>query len=417
MIAQNTGGSQQLEQLMVQEVRALWGKLMGADSAESAEGMVLEWSRKVGRQVLEAGLQERVQQAEVAPERGCSCGGHQHYHSRRRRMVLTLLGPVRIVRRYLRCAHCGAHRFPADAWLGWKDGFSRRLQEAVAWQAAAMPYRQALSGLRRLCGVELSLWAAQRIVARWGAAELAPQPYAQRVRGRMVVEIDGTKAHLEDGWREIKVATFMGWHDGQAQEVSYTADWLPAEQFAAPLWREALARGAPTAAAVAVVADGAPWIWETANTVLSRPVEILDWYHACEHLWQAGRVVHGEGTAETAALVERWKSMLWQGHSEGLEEELRKLAPTVPDPDQILRKTADYLATHQARLRYPLFRAARWPAGSGVVEGGCKHVIDLRFKRKSTRWTKEGARAVLHLRLDLLNNRWDNRCDHLRLAA
>ena len=151
--------------------------------------------------------------------------------------------------------------------------------------------------------------------------------------------------------------------------------------------------------------------------MLSRPVEILDWYHACEHLWQAARVVHGEASAATTALVERWKDELWQGHSEALEEEMRELARTVRDSEEVLRKTANYLATHQARLRYPIFRAAGWPTGSGVVEAGCKHVINLRFKRKSTRWTKSGARAVLHLRLDMLNNRWDNRCGHMRLAA
>jgi hypothetical protein len=199
------------------------------------------------------------------------------------------------------------------------------------------------------------------------------------------------------------MATFMGWRQGKPQAVTYIADWLPAQEFAEPLYREALVRGAPMAKAVAVVADGAPWIWETATTVLSRPTEILDWYHACEHLWAAGRVVHGEGTAETAALVGHWKGELRCGHSEGLEE--------------VLRKTANYLGIHQARLRYPLFRAARWPIGSGVVEGACKHVIDLRFKRKSARWKAPGMRAILHLRLDLLNDRWDNRCSYLRAAS
>jgi hypothetical protein len=280
-----------------------------------------------------------------------------------------------------------------------------------------MPYREALKGLRKLCGVELSLSGAQAIVARWGGEALWPAPYGQRVKGRLVVEIDGTTAHLEEGWREVKVGTCMRWHKGQAQAVSYVADWLPAEGFAEPLWREALARGAPTAAALAVIGDGAPWIWETASTLFPRATEILDWYHACEHLWQAARVVHGEESPETKALVGRWESELWQGHSEALEEGMRELARTVRDPEGVLRKTADYLATHQARLRYPQFRAAGWPVASGVVEGACKHLIDLRFKRKSTRWTKAGARAVLHLRLDRLNNRWENRCDYLRKAA
>jgi hypothetical protein len=237
------------------------------------------------------------------------------------------------------------------------------------------------------------------------------------VQGRLVVEIDGTMAHVDGAWHEIKIGAFMDWHGGRPGKVTYVADWLSAEQFAQPLWQEALARGAPTAKAIAVVADGAPWIWELAGTVLSRPVEILDWYHACEHLWAAGRAVHGDGAAETAALVKRWKGELRRGHSEGLEEELRELAQTVADPDAVLRKTANYLETHQARVRYPLFRAAGWPIGSGVVEGGCKNVVTLRFKRKSARWKAPGMRAILHLRLDILNDRWERRCDHLPLAA
>jgi len=127
-------------------------------------------------------------------------------------------------------------------------------------------------------------------------------------------------------------------------------------------------------------------------------------------------MVHGQEWPETTELVKRWKAELRRGHSEGLQEELRELEHTVRDPDEVLRKTANYQATHQTRLRYPQFRAAGWPIGSGVVEGGTKHVIDVRFKRKSTRWKKPGMRAVLHLRLDILNDRWENRCDHLRSA-
>lgn len=195
------------------------------------------------------------------------------------------------------------------------------------------------------------------------------------------------------------------------------ADWLTSEQFREPLWREALVRGAPQARQVAVIADGAAWIWDTANTLFPRATQILDWYHACEHLWAAGRVVYGEATPETQALVKRWKGALRQGFSEGLEEELRELAEQVRDPQQVLRKTADYLDHHQARLRYPLFRQAGWPIGSGIVEGGPKNVIGLRFKRRSARWKKPGFRAILQLRLDLLNNRWEKRCDLLRKAA
>jgi len=407
-----------LEQLVVEEVRALWGPLLAAESGEAAEEMVLRWSRRVGGRVLEAGLQARL---EAEQGRRCECGGREHVHSRRPRTALTLLGPVRVVRAYLRCRRCGARRSEGEAWLGWRGTFSRRLEEAVAWEAADKPYRAALQGLRKQCGVELSLAGAQGIVARWGARELPAAPYAERVPGALVVEIDGTTAHLEEGWREVKVATCFSWDrkgpDAEPQAQTCVADWRPAAEFAQPLWQEALARGAPTAAAVAVVADGAPWIWELAHLLFPRATQILDYYHACEHVCAAAAVVHGEGSEAAHELAARWKDELWQGRSEGLQEELRELAHTARDPEGVLRKTAAYLSTHQARLRYPQFRAAGWPIASGVVEGACKDLIDLRFKRKSTRWTKAGARAVLRLRLDRRNHRWEQRVQHMRLAA
>ena len=93
-------------------------------------------------------------------------------------------------------------------------------------------------------------------------------------------------------------------------------------------------------------------------------------------------MVHGEGRPEKTALFEHWKSAVWDGCSEGVEEHLRELvAAGRDDEDNTLRKCADYLQTHQHRIRYHLFRAQGWPIGSGVVEGACQHVVGLRFKR------------------------------------
>jgi hypothetical protein len=167
-----------------------------------------------------------------------------------------------------------------------------------------------------------------------------------------------------------------------------------------------------------VVGDGALWIWELVSEIFPYATQILDWYHLTEHLSTAAKAVHGEGKPETGALVQRWKTEMWEGRSEAVEEELRELvAAGTDDAQNTLRKCADYLQANQARVRYHLFRAMGWPIGSGVVEGACKHVVGLRFKRQSTRWTRAGARAVLHLRLDRLSNRWEHRAQLLRQAA
>lgn len=250
MIAHNTAGSQdfgRLEQLVLRETQELYAAVAAAPSGEAAEQMALAWSRRVGRQVLQAGLQARVEAVQRQAARECECQGRRRLHSYRRRTVLTLLGDVRVVRQYLRCAGCGAWSFPADEWLGWQEGFSHPLAEAVAWQAAALPLREARKGLAKFCGVKLSLAAAQQIAARWGAQELRPAPYAERVKGRLVVEIDGAQAHVNGAWHEIKLASCMAWRRGQPGKVSYVAEWLSAEQFAEPLWQEAVVRGAPTA--------------------------------------------------------------------------------------------------------------------------------------------------------------------------
>jgi hypothetical protein len=421
MIAQQESPWEQLAQQVVGEMRRVWEAGEQAGSAEQLEQVVLEWRARAGGMVMQALCQEAVGRKEQAQVPIC-CGGRMDHHSRRAKTVLTLLGAVRVVRRYYRCLRCGGSRFPADGWLGWESGFSHHLQEAVAWECSLLPYREALGSLEKLAGVELSVLGAERMVARWGKQELAPAPYGERVDKDLVIQLDGTTAHLEEGWREIKLAACFSWDredpEREPEAVSYTADWESAEEFGETLWQEALARGAPTARAQAVIGDGAAWVWELAGYLFPHATQILDWYHVSEHLWAGARVVHGEGSEQTKGLVECWKSQLREGFSEGVEEHLRELvAAGYDDAEATLRKCADYLQTHQSRLRYHLFEAAGWPTGSGVVEGGCKHVVGMRFKRKSTRWTKQGARAVLHLRLDRLNGRWQTRCHLMRRAA
>lgn len=398
----------------------MWEALAEARDAAEVEQRAHLWSRRVGRQVLEAGLQAAIVRREEASAR--CCGKRMERHARERREVLALLGPVRIWRGYLRCEWYRAHQRPADEWLGWHGGFSSAVEDVVAWGCAALPYREALASPAKLAGVELSVRGAEKTVARWGGEPLAVKPYGQRIGQDVVTEIDGASAFVEGRWREVKLGTFSGWNRAAAKPQpeghSYVASWQTAQDFGETLWQEALVRGATTAKAVAVLGDRAPWIWELVRGLFPRAVEVLDWYHVSEHLWEAARVVHGEGTEPTTRLAKRWETEVWEGHSEGVEEHLREFVKQgQDDAKEALRRCADYLNGHQSRLRYPLFRAAGWPTGSGVVEGGSKQVVGMRLKRKSTRWREPGAAAVLNLRVDRLSECWSQRCAQVRCAA
>lgn len=421
MIADQEQTWERLMEATVAELRQLWEGLDEKESGQALELAVRDWQRRVGREVMQTLCQEAIRRRDQAQIELC-CGRRMDNHSRPRRTVKTLLGDVRVRRRWHRCLSCGSRRFPADRWLGWEGGFSHAVQELVAWESSGLPFEEAVASLDKLAGLSVSKHAAEDIARRWGKEELELAPNAERVGKDLVIEIDGAKAHLEEGWKEIKVGTCFSWDgtdpEAKPEAVSYCADWETAEQFRETLWQETVVRGVSGARAMAVIGDGAPWIWDLASHLYPYATQILDWYHLTEHLGAAAKVVHGERTPETTALVEQWKTEMWEGRSEGVEQHLRELvAAGQDDSDHTLRKCADYLQTNQARVRYHLFRAAGWPIGSGVVEGACKHVIGLRFKRQSTRWSRAGARAVLHLRLDRLSGRWQARCNHMRKAA
>ncbi len=319
----------------------------------------------------------------------------------------------------------------------------------AVWLSGLVEFEDAEAILEKIGQIVMSDSSVWRRVETWGERGKAAQavqratattlpPRSEIVAGEarqpkdMGIAMDGAKVHIrQEGWKELKVGCLFDiamWptpdkETGDLIDVahavrnSYVAHLGGPEVFGQLVWAEARQRAWTQARETIALGDGAPWIWNLVKDHFYDSRQGVDWYHATEHLWQAGRAVHGEGTPETQALVKGWKSDLRQGFSESLEQELRELAGQVGDPQEVLRKTADYLNHQQARLRYPLFRAAGWPIGSGIAEGGCKNVIGLRFKRKSARWKKPGFRAVLYLRLDVLNQRWEKRCDFLRKAA
>jgi len=138
MIADQRQGWEQLAQRVQQEVRELWEAQGQMESGEALEEAVQAWQRRAGQQVMAALCQEAIQRRERA-ERPVCCDRKMGHHSRTWRTVKALLGDVRVRRRWYRCLRCESSHYPADAWLGWKGGFSHRSEEVVAWQSSLLP--------------------------------------------------------------------------------------------------------------------------------------------------------------------------------------------------------------------------------------------------------------------------------------
>src|SRR5205823_4918986 len=137
-------------------------------------------------------------------------------------------------------------------------------------------------------------------------------------------------------------------------------------------------------------------------------VQIVDLYHAREHLALAGRLAFGSSSAAGTSWLTARRDDLDAGNVEIIVSEIRQLARGHRRVRQELRKEAEYFDTNKLRMCYKHFRARGFFVGSGVIEAGCKTIIGQRLKHSGMRWTVAGANAVIALRCRLLSNRWDD---------
>jgi hypothetical protein len=419
---------------VLDEVRAELAELLGRlASAEGpglaeAERATRERVLAVGARLLEAGLAARGG-GKAGPRVACACGGEAGFEGYRPKGVQTLVGWVTLRRAYYRCAACGRGRCPLDAALGVeRDAHSPGVRRLASRFGALLPFAQAAATLAEAAGVRLSAGTVQAVTetlgARRDAAVVAEverawregvPPAAEAAPDRLYVAMDGIRILGTDGaGREAKVGVVVPARRAEAGEAraaaSYAASFEPAEAFGRRLALEAHRRGLEGAGEVAVLGDGAAWIWALAAEHFPGAVCIVDWFHASERVWALGRALHGEGTAEAAAWVDAQLARLAKGEAAALVAAWRAL-PCRGEAAAVRDEQATYFANQAPRMAYDRYRAAGWDIGSGMVESGCKHLIGAREKGPGMRWSEAGANAVAQVRVLLFNDLWDQeRC-------
>ena len=426
--------------------------------------MVFQSRRKTGRVDLEAletllrsamhragaaALSELLQfPAPTAQQRSipCGCGRQAHYRELRTKPLLTAVGTVILSRPYYLCPHCHTGQFPADRELDIENTESspgvRRMQAMVGQDA---PFDHGRKQLKVLADLEVPAKAVERTaeaigedIARCEQAEVqrAVQLDLPIVMGASVpilyVQMDGTgvpvvKKETEgrkgkaDGQaahtREAKlgcVFTQTAWDkEGFAvrdpDSTTYVSAIETAEEFGKRLYVETWKRGWSRAEKKVVMGDGAEWIWNLAEQHFPGAVQIVDLYHARQHLWELVRKLYPNDEAKQEAWIKvHQKRLLDKGKIEKLVAAIGLLHSCNLEVAEKIRLEADYFNRNAERMRYPKFRAQHLFVGSGVIEAGCKAVIGSRLKRSGMFWTVRGANAILALRCCHLNGRFED---------
>jgi hypothetical protein len=165
-----------------------------------------------------------------------------------------------------------------------------------------------------------------------------------------------------------------------------------------PSWRRMAARlGVRDAAEVTVIADGARWIWAQAAECLPGAAGVLDFYHASERLYQAGRELLGD-TPAAAAWAEARRGTLLGSGGPALLAELGAAGAA---------GALEYFRPHAAHMDYPGRRAEGRSIGSGLVEGACKQVVGRRLKQTGARWKVRRAERMASLCALIYSDLWE----------
>ena len=177
-------------------------------------------------------------------------------------------------------------------------------------------------------------------------------------------------------------------------------------EFAARLHWEALRGGLGRARARLVAGDGAPWIWNVAADRWPGATQVLDFYHASQHLWELGRALHGPDEAATASWVEERRHRLRHGQETAVLAEIAGLPAPAGAAGQVIRREQHYFAAHAGRMDYQRLHRRGWPIGSGPVESACLQ-RQCRYKRPGQFWTPQGLRHHSALTEARHNHHWE----------
>ena len=392
---------------------------------------------------------------EGAEQARCECGQMARYGGRREKTFTSVLGPLKLKRAYFHCAACGEGFCPRDRQLGLAGTWlSPAVTRMVAAVGAMVSFEEGSQLLGELAGVAVDARQVERSAEALGAEiaedeKLQTQPLEEApLPLTLYLGIDGTGIPMRpselngragkqpDGsarTREVKLCTVWSAEARDAQDrpvrdegsVTYTAaiesaatadtDEVPSA-FTQRVLREASRRRFTQAERMAILGDGAPWIWSIAQELFPRAHQIVDRFHVKQHLSDVSKALYGGDSKQARDWAQRRHQELDSGRLPDLLRALRRHA----ERSQDARKCFQYIHRNRDRMKYPAFEALGLCTSTGVVEAGCKVAIGTRLKRAGMHWSTAGANSIIALRCCRLSGRfqdfWERRSERRKAA-
>ena len=409
--------------------------------------------KEIGAQAL--GLFLSSMQTTPLSEIACPCGGTLEYQRMRSAKVISVFGKVEYERVYFAGCRCKQGKAPLDEKFGLKPGaVTAGLASLLALAGVGFSYDQSPKWLKNYLLFDISENTVRSETERMGelqdqyekalmekAQNEAYLQERQRNPGRIIPRLygsmDAAKVRIEprpkkgeekeehEDWRDLKV---LCWFEAEivppsqrsarqqkkaereqvvmrAKNKQYFCDIIEAEAFGKLLWATGCTVNADLIPELIFLGDGAVWIWNLVTKYYPNAVQIVDWFHAEEHLEDLARAAFPD-LQQRSLWLEETKQALWDGRVEDVISACQVLTQSCPAASE----EVTYFSNNIERMRYAQFRAAGYMIGSGTIESGCKQVATHRLKLSGAQWTVTGAVRTAKARTAWLSGLWQPLC-------
>lgn len=367
----------------------------------------------------------------------------EQFHSWRTRAVTTLVGQIHLRRAYYRGPRGG--RYPLDELLGLHDQYTPAVCQLMCWAGAMDPsFEQASETLHRFACLSIPGRQIPRVVkhfashaAQWTRSRQCQKPAQDvpvlNIQADMTgipmrpEELRDVKGKQPDGsakTRQIKVGCVFtqsldseGNPQRDPSSSVFVSTFGEVTDLSQMLYSEAIKAGYATARKTVFLGDGAEWIWNMVNERFRDAVQIVDFYHACEHLHDLCSALESD-PAHRDALFRSWRRRLKNNGLSGILREAANRANSMsPAARQSVLDQLPYFHKNAKRMKYRTFRKLGYFIGSGAIEGACRHIVSQRTKLSGMRWLRSGAADVLTFRCLIKSHLFDLYCSAWPRAA
>ena len=410
---------------------------------EELSNRIFEQGKKITAAITEAAIEQKTGELSCKGSQPCpNCSSLARAKGSKPRTIETRHGAISFERPYYYCSDCRQGFFPVDdALMLAAEAKQYDLGRIAVDLLASFPYEEAARLFKRTTGETFSDHCMHGLATTVGdtaslalvlptreQVELLVDKYTGGHRKPiLVVSADGAHEPIRPDtgsrdeqrgpgyWREAKGFRIYLSHDDRIEQIASwhqicdEKDFGEALQYAAQLIPQQKVR-------IALVADGAPWIWSNLTACFPEGREILDFYHLSEHIHKLSSCQYPDAT-KAQQWCEMTMARLNLGEVKAVLWGLERMKPENESAASEIKKLATYLANNQDRIDYQHNCYGGYPSGSGGIESANKYICHLRLKRPGAWWYESNANRMLRIRCASYNGRLDNLIEFHKAAA